>query len=368
MNFDFNKNPDGPSDLLFLERLDTFMQRNLADLKAFADREFRSFDETRRLVAEWHSKYLFKPSFEDATLQQDNAAKVRSVLCDVSNLLESLFEIAGIQSFVLAVDPLSASDAGFLGGTVVGREYWRGLRGGGDAGAKGFKAFCLRDLESSFPQIPRPDPSVINSTLPAKLPPARSLKTELYDGIRKALRTVSGVRNAEMKWTNPERLDVYGVRLVGWPAEIPPANPSSLKVFQNKVILDCLDSGTLRFEKLFPEAPAASVTPNDHAEESPVAQESGGIDDFSWAYNPNADDAPIVPAEEDETPPQAEQPIASQPPDIEDTFWQAPEDPSLTGDLWGEIDMATILQSTLDSSSSQTRKRPRIELEFDDIP
>ncbi|KAG6908685.1 hypothetical protein DXG01_003699 [Tephrocybe rancida] len=218
---------------------------------------------------------------------------VRSVLTDVSRMLETLFEIAGIQSFILAVDPLNPSDKGFLGGTVVGREYWRGLRGGGDAGAKGFKTHCLRELESYFPPIPREDPTTSASTVPAKLPPARSLKTDLYDGVRKALRTVSGVRNAEMKWTNHERLDVYGVRLVGWPEDIPVANPSSLKVFQNKAILDCLENGTLKFEKLFPDT-AISVPTNDHVEEEvPIVQEPEDIDDFSWAYDANAGD-PLI--------------------------------------------------------------------------
>jgi len=49
--------PDG----LFFERLDAFMVKCLADIKAFADRECRPFEETRQYVAEWHSKYLFNP-------------------------------------------------------------------------------------------------------------------------------------------------------------------------------------------------------------------------------------------------------------------------------------------------------------------
>ncbi|KAF8206402.1 hypothetical protein K438DRAFT_1525392, partial [Mycena galopus ATCC 62051] len=57
---------------------------------------------------------------------------------------------------------------------------------------------------------------------------ARSLKADLYDGVRKALRSTSGVRNAEMKWTNPALLATYGVYLVGWPPTIPAQNPSSL--------------------------------------------------------------------------------------------------------------------------------------------
>ncbi|KAG6842348.1 hypothetical protein C0991_010638 [Blastosporella zonata] len=282
---------------------------------------------------------------------------VRSVLCDVSRMLETLLEVAGIQSFVLAVDPVSPSDKGFLGGTVVGREFWRGLRGGGDAGAKGFKAHCVRDLESSNPPIPRQDPPATIPPAQPKLPPARSLKTELYDGVRKALRTVSGVRNAEMKWTNHERLDVYGVRLIGWPAGIPVANPSSLKASQNKAILNCLDNGTLMFEKLFPDVAIASVPPNDQD-----AQESEDIDDFSWAYDANAGDPPIDPIQ------QVERPVVSKSAKIQDDPWQAPEDLSFSSDSWPpdlDNDMASILQSTLDGSNF-SRKRPRSESDLDD--
>ncbi|EEB94931.1 hypothetical protein MPER_06180, partial [Moniliophthora perniciosa FA553] len=57
---------------------------------------------------------------------------------------------------------------------------------------------------------------------------SKSVKLELYESIRKALRSVSGIRNAEMKWTQPDRLYTYGVRLVGWPPDIPTQNPSSL--------------------------------------------------------------------------------------------------------------------------------------------
>ncbi|KAG5352885.1 hypothetical protein C0989_012275 [Termitomyces sp. Mn162] len=206
-------------------------------------------------------------------------------------MLESLFKIAGIQSFILAVDPVNHSDGGFLGGTVVGREFWRGMRNGGDAGAKAFKAHCFRDLESHPPPVPHEDQPLSSSNaapIPPKLPPARSLKTELYDGVRRALRTVSGVRNAEMKWTNHERLDVYGVRLVGWPSDIPVANPSSLKVSQNKIILDCLENGVLRFERLFPDTPPPAESSNDF----PTVDEVLQSEDTSLAWvslHPNSD-------------------------------------------------------------------------------
>lgn len=99
-------------------------------------------------------------------------------------------------------------------------------------------------------------------------------------------RIASGVRSAEMKWTNPERLDVYGVRLVGWPEGIPYQNPSTLKVNQNKTLLEAIQRKTMKFVKIAP----------DHAIESVnTAQDDHAIDeDFSWAYD--ADALPTSPA------------------------------------------------------------------------
>jgi hypothetical protein len=115
---------------------------------------------------------------------------VRSVLCDVSRILESLYEVSGIQSFLLAVDPNNPSDDGFLGGTVVGREFWRGLRGGGEAGAKAFRSHCLRELESNPPPaFPNTEgPSSRSSSASVKQAPAKSLKNDLYEHVRTALR------------------------------------------------------------------------------------------------------------------------------------------------------------------------------------
>lgn len=60
-------------------------------------------------------------------------------------------------------------------------------------------------------------------------------------------RVTSGIRNAEMKWTNHSNLDVYGVRIVGWPDDVPQQNPSTLSVAQNRLILELLNGGKLRF-------------------------------------------------------------------------------------------------------------------------
>lgn len=113
-----------------------------------------------------------------------SSATVRSVLYNASRILESLFEASGIQSFLLAVDPGDPTDGGFLGGSVVGREFWRGLRGGGEAGAKGFKLHCQKVQPPASGEDSRGQPSVA----PQKQSLAKSLKNELYEGVRTALR------------------------------------------------------------------------------------------------------------------------------------------------------------------------------------
>ena len=60
-------------------------------------------------------------------------------------------------------------------------------------------------------------------------------------------RTASGLRNAEMKWTNHDKLDAYGIRLEGWPANVPMLNPSHMSTTQNRAILEALESGQMKF-------------------------------------------------------------------------------------------------------------------------
>lgn len=110
---------------------------------------------------------------------------VRDVLCDTSRVLESLSEVAGVQSFILAIDPSEPSDGGFLGGSVVGREFWRGLRGGGEGGARAFKAHSINHLQRQ----PASKNTVSSTSLP-KGGAAKSLKNELYESVRNALRYV----------------------------------------------------------------------------------------------------------------------------------------------------------------------------------
>lgn len=57
----------------------------------------------------------------------------------------------------------------------------------------------------------------------------------------------SGIRNAEMKWTNHDRLGRYGVKLIGWPHTIPAQNPSTLSASQNRLILESMVKGTMKF-------------------------------------------------------------------------------------------------------------------------
>lgn len=92
-------------------------------------------------------------------------------------------------------------------------------------------------------------------------------------------REVSGIRKAEMKWTNPERLSLYGVRMVGWPSDIPAANPSSLKASQNQRLLELVEQGELKFEKTM-------VTGLEGPPPSDTSQSTHDTaEDFSWVYD-----------------------------------------------------------------------------------
>ena len=50
-----------------------------------------------------------------------------------------------------------------------------------------------------------------------------------------------------MRWKNQGNLETYGVRLVGWPIDIPMQNPSTLSAAQNTQILTALNEGTMQF-------------------------------------------------------------------------------------------------------------------------
>jgi len=55
------------------------------------------------------------------------------------------------------------------------------------------------------------------------------------------------VRTAEMRWKNQGNLETYGVRLVGWPVDVPMQNPSTLSAAQNTQILNALNEGAMHF-------------------------------------------------------------------------------------------------------------------------
>lgn len=117
---------------------------------------------------------------------------VRTTLCDASRILESLFETAGVQSFLLAVDPVDAADGGFLGGSLIGREFWRRMRNGGETGAKAFKTYCVKYMPASQPLFEQAQQSssadVTDADATVKRTTAKNVKSELYERAREALR------------------------------------------------------------------------------------------------------------------------------------------------------------------------------------
>jgi len=237
-------------DVLLLERLDVLIETTFDMIKNFATKEQRPLEEIRRYVAQRHYSYLFASADPN-----DKRNMVQNILKSTSQTLETLFSVASIPSFFLAIDPNDINDEGFLGGTVTGREFWRGLRGGGSAGAKSFKTHCLRSLPAASPTS-----SEISLPVPARMP-AGAIKAEVYSNARNSLRSASGIRNAEMKWKNQDQLEMYGVRLVGWPPDVPRTNPSTLSVEQNKLVLEALKNNTLKFLSISSaeETPASST-------------------------------------------------------------------------------------------------------------
>ena len=113
------------------------------------------------------------------------------LVCDVldktSRTFESLLTVAGHHSFLLVVDPFAAdaTDKGFLGGTTVGREFWRGLRNGGATGARNFKEFCRK---SSGNQSGVQAPVLALTSASSKQTPAGTMKNNLYVEMRSRLR------------------------------------------------------------------------------------------------------------------------------------------------------------------------------------
>ena len=114
----------------------------------------------------------------------------------ISDALESLQVIASMQSFFLVVNPNDAADEGFLGGTLLGREFWRGHRGCGAPGAQAFKLFCKTWMAQMDDQY-RSHASTASQSLPAVAVPqsqvskrsnASAVKSEVYASVRHAVR------------------------------------------------------------------------------------------------------------------------------------------------------------------------------------
>lgn len=240
-------------EALFLERLLFFYEQSLNEVRAFAVREGRSYEEVQHRISQLHCQSLFGAG------NPDNRAQQTDILKSISQQLEFLQTLCGLQSFYLAVNPGDAVDPGFLGGTLLGREFWRGYRGCGEPGARAFKEFCKNAAGPPKPSTsacsaaapPAPVPGVQPAGGAAlKKSPASALKAEVYLAVRTAVRAASGVRTAEMKWSNHANLSTYGVELLGWPPDVPMRNPSTLSVAQNQAILDALNSGSMRFRRI----------------------------------------------------------------------------------------------------------------------
>ncbi|GBE88403.1 hypothetical protein SCP_1302180 [Sparassis crispa] len=280
-------------DELFLERLETLYDRSLAELRTFAERESRPFEEVRKCMAQRHCKYLFEAEPGSTSSKQEQKD---NILRSTSHTLESLQKIAGLQAFFLVVNPFDPEDKGFLGGTLQGREFWRGHRGCGEAGAEAFKAQCLKASEertrsSYVASTPVPAPNVQKTTVvPRQKGPASSLKRDVYASVRNAIRAASGVRNAEMKWSDHSRLQVYGIRLEGWPAGVPVTNPSTLTVAQNQQVLEALCTGNMYFTRTGePQDSTNPAAPSDPGTFGRVELSDNSFD-ISWACEEIPDD------------------------------------------------------------------------------
>ena len=83
-----------------------------------------------------------------------------------------------------------------------------------------------------------------------------------------------------MKWSNHDRLSAYDVRLIGWPPSITQQNPSSMTASQNKLLLEALANGRMRFERIGAARMPGPISP---AEKSGLVGSQENTD-ISWAY------------------------------------------------------------------------------------
>ena len=117
---------------------------------------------------------------------------VRSALISTSTALESLHAATGVHTLLVSVDPYDATGSGFVGGTPLAREFWRGMRGGGEKGAVALRSVALRAQESgSGGGSGGVNVEEVAALASAKgKSPAYKLKTDVYAKVRTALRYV----------------------------------------------------------------------------------------------------------------------------------------------------------------------------------
>jgi hypothetical protein len=215
--------PSTTSNELYLERLDAFTAKTLADIKTFSARESIPYEQVGHIPpspreeclssgnsgsASRRSKALpvplrgldtridqsaeqcvSHPRISCALLTRVLVSAVHNVLLSTSQVLESLHTTAGVQSFVLAINPNDAEDEGFLGGSSLGREFWRSLRGGGTAGAKTLKSLAISALQNSTPVAH----AALHGTPSRSKETAHTLKSDVYARVRALLRDVLGI-------------------------------------------------------------------------------------------------------------------------------------------------------------------------------
>ncbi|CAE6536443.1 unnamed protein product [Rhizoctonia solani] len=233
--------PDGTT---FEDRLRSLMRRQGDELRAFAEREGRNADEIRSQAAGMATasphEFLYSVAMQPLT-PQDTITRMDAAL-------EHLHQALGYDGFLAVVTPVDADgDGGITAGTKIGLEFWKGLRGGGLAGLKSLKLRCKGNRETlgAIPErLGASTTTVAPSTASRK---SLDIKQELNSAMRNALREAAGDPLAEMRWTKPEQLEGYGVRIIGWPPEIALRNPSNNPVRDNKMLLQLLKSGQLRF-------------------------------------------------------------------------------------------------------------------------
>ncbi|KAG9074478.1 hypothetical protein FS749_013962 [Ceratobasidium sp. UAMH 11750] len=230
----------------FEERLRALMRQQGDELRSFAEREGRNVDEIRSQAVTMANtsphEFLYSAAMQPLTPQE--------TITKMDAALEHLHQALGYDGFLAIVTPVDADgDGGITAGTKIGLEFWKGLRGGGLAGLKSLKLRCKASREAidlGHGRLPS------NTGTPMGVSASRKsldIKQELNSAMRNALREAAGDPLAEMRWTKPEQLEGYGVRIIGWPPEIALRNPSNNPVRDNKTLLSLLKSGQLRFVK-----------------------------------------------------------------------------------------------------------------------